>query len=128
MNISRGARVGVSVGVGVEVEVALGLGEMVQVGDGVLVGAMVAVRVSLDEGVRLGVGLAVVDRLQADNSNTMHKAQINWLSWILFSNGVRRCNSKKGVMIPDFSLGNSKSIIPISDDTLSGRGCPGHVA
>jgi hypothetical protein len=84
--------------------VELGLGETVQVGDGVLVGMRVAVFVLLGKIVRVVVGVGIADRLQAVRMHTVHTMPINRFSRGLAGNVIQGRNGEERVMITDFTL------------------------
>ncbi len=95
---------GVIVGVFVLVAVALGLGETVQVGVGVLEGVTVLVAVSVGAAVCVIVGRAGKAVMQLTSSKEAMVWQMISLNRVLRCNGIQRCNVKKGIVIPDFTL------------------------
>ncbi len=92
------------VGVLVRVAVALGLGETVQVGDGVFVGVTVLVAVSVGAAVCVAVGPSGTAVLQPSMIMEAMIRQMISLGEVLLGNDVYRCNVKKGIVISNFTL------------------------
>jgi hypothetical protein len=79
------------------------------------VDVVVEVLFSVGTIVHVGVGLGVVDRLQAANIYTVNNIKTNGLNLALICNSIQGCNGKKGIMIADFPLRDSKGVISITD-------------
>jgi hypothetical protein len=112
LNISRGARVGVTVGVLVGVGVFVEVGVLVEVGEGVLLGLGVAVRVEEGTMVHVGVGLGGRGSLQAASHPAITNRHNNPFENFLWS------DAKKRIMIVDFIMVDAEGVISIPHETL----------